>query len=182
MKLNLGCGGRKLPGYINVDSEAYEAPDVLVDLGRAKWPWPDDSVDEMHASHVLEHLPGETFFHFLREAYRVGKPGAKLHVALPWPRHDIFLNDPTHVRAVMPATLLMFSQRYVQVLAERDPPIILTDFGKRNGINLDLDENIQYRFDPAVMTDGADPEELERRGRHENNVIFEWFGVLTVVK
>lgn len=132
------------------------------------------------ASHVLEHLPGESFFHFMRELYRVCKHGATVKVSLPWPRHDLFLNDPTHCRPILPATLIMFSPRYIAELAARKQ--YLTDFGTRCGVNFELAKEIQYCFDPSIDPRTEDPVTLDYRIKHENNIIMEWQGVLKVIK
>ena len=176
LKLNLGCGRRKLLGYVNVDAQAMEDPDVVCDLGIEQWPWADNSVDAALASHVLEHLPGESFFHFLRELYRVCKAGATIDVVLPHPSHDIFLNDATHARAVMPGTLAMFSKHYVETLAKKG--LFLTPFYKYHGVDFSMPK-VMYTFDAAVDKD--DPE-LEWKAKHLRNIIFEWSATLTVVK
>lgn len=177
MKLNLGCGGKKLPGYVNVDSWKSESPDVLCDLGAERWPFADSSVDEALAEHVLEHLPGQAFFHFMQEMYRVLKPGGTVKVVLPHPRHDIFLSDPTHCRAVMPGTLLMFSRG--QLAALRAKGMQLTDFGERYGVDFRMETNVHYEFDAAV--DLAAPD-LEWQAKHLSNIIKEWSTTLTAVK
>ena len=177
MKLNLGSGGKKLPGWVNVDAQALEEPDVVCDLSGDRWPWEDSSVDEVFASHVIEHIaPGEPFFQFMRELWRVCKPGATVTVVLPHPRHDIFLNDPTHLQAVMPGTLAMFSKKYSDMLAVKGQK--LTPFWKYFGIDFDLGK-VRYWFDPGV--DKNDPE-LEWKSKHLSNIIFEWGVTLTVVK
>lgn len=176
LKLNLGCGQQKLPEHVNVDSQPLENPDLVVDLGREVWPWPDNSVDSAVASHVLEHLPGQSFFHFLKELYRVCKPGATVEIVLPHPRHDIFLQDPTHARPVMPGTLAMFSKAYVEGLAAKGQS--LTPFYKYISVDFDL-TNVRYVFDASV--DMGDPE-LSWKAKHLNNIIFEWQATLVAVK
>lgn len=111
LKLNLGCGASRLPGFVNVDK--FGEPDVRHDLEVFPWPWETSSVGEVVMSHVLEHLGQATdvYLGIIRELYRVCAPGATIHVVVPHPRHDDFLIDPTHVRPVTPEGLAMFSQR-----------------------------------------------------------------------
>lgn len=155
-----------------------ENPDIVVDLAKETWPWPDNSVDEAFASHVLEHIGPvpEGFFHFMKEVHRVLKPGAALTVILPHPSHDIFLNDPTHVHAIMPGTFAMFSKKYSDLLALRGQR--LTPFWKYFGIDFDLGK-IKYWFDKDVDGDAPD---LEWQAKHLRNIISEWGTTLTVVK
>ena len=113
MKLNLGCGNYKMDGFVNVDKFEYCEPDEVVDLEVFPWPWADNAVDEVVMSHVLEHLGQETevYFGIIKELYRVCGDGAEVRIAVPHPRHDDFLNDPTHVRAVTVEALAMFSKK-----------------------------------------------------------------------
>lgn len=162
---------------MNVDSEPAENPDVLLDISRSRWPWPENTIEKVEASHVLEHIePGEPFFHCIRELYRVCKPGAKVHVVLPHPSHDIFLNDPTHRQAIMPGTLAMFNKRHVEALAAKGD--FLTPFYKYLGVDFDF-RTAKYTLDPAV--DKNDPE-IEWKMKHCRNIIFQWSATLTVVK
>ena len=111
LKLNLGSGQNPLPGYLNVDK--YGNPDLTCDLESFPWPWADNSVAEIQMFHVLEHLgaTAETFIGIMKEMYRVCEPGALIHIAVPHPRHDNFIGDPTHVRPVVPMTLALFSRK-----------------------------------------------------------------------
>jgi predicted SAM-dependent methyltransferase len=54
LRLNLGCGMRRLDGFVNVDK--FGEPELRHDLETFPWPWPDDSVVEVLLNHVLEHL------------------------------------------------------------------------------------------------------------------------------
>ena len=112
MKLNLGCGQNRREGYVNVDREPAVEPDVVMDMEDFPWPFDTDSVDEVVANHVLEHIGATTnvFIGVMQEIYRICRAGATIHIAVPHPRHDNILNDPTHVRAVTPMTMALFSR------------------------------------------------------------------------
>jgi len=177
IKLNLGCGSKKLPGFVNVDAQPMEDPDVVVRLDTDRWPWNDNSVEAVEASHVIEHIaPVEPFFHFMRELHRVCANGARVHITLPHPSHDIFLQDPTHQHAILPGTLAMFSKKYAEMLAKHGHQ--LTPFWKYFNIDFDMGP-VRYTFDPAV--DGSDPD-LEYKARHCRNIIKEWETTMVVCK
>jgi predicted SAM-dependent methyltransferase len=55
-KLDLGCGLNPKEGFEGVDVRGGVAKHV-VDLFKFPWPFEDNSVDELHASHLLEHVP-----------------------------------------------------------------------------------------------------------------------------
>lgn len=84
-KLNLGCGDKILPGYINVDvaeSRRGYKPDVLCDL-RNLTPFGDDEADEILSVHVIEHFWRWEVVDILREWTRVLKPGGSLILECP---------------------------------------------------------------------------------------------------
>jgi hypothetical protein len=56
LRLDLGCGNNPREGFEGVDKFAPNAKHK-VDLFKFPWPWADNSVDELHASHFLEHIP-----------------------------------------------------------------------------------------------------------------------------
>lgn len=83
MKLDLGCGTRKKEGYIGVDSRQFDGVDVVCDLGTEPWPWQDDTVEEAHSSHMVEHLTAPQRIHFVNELHRVLKRGGKATLVTP---------------------------------------------------------------------------------------------------
>lgn len=71
IKIDLGCGKNKREGFLGVDSIDFEGVDVVLNVGKDPWPWEDGSVDEVHASHFVEHLEPEERIHFVNELFRV---------------------------------------------------------------------------------------------------------------
>lgn len=83
MKLNIGCGETKLEGFINIDIEDSTKPDLILDLKKEPFPYPNDSVDQINCLHNLEHIELKYWNQVLSEFYRVLKPEGKLLLAYP---------------------------------------------------------------------------------------------------
>ena len=92
--LELGCGAHKTPGAVGVDRVAGPGVDVVHDLRRLPWPFPDGAFDEVRLSHILEHL--DDVLGAMGEIHRIARPGAQV---LIWTPHYSSMNswtDPTH--------------------------------------------------------------------------------------
>jgi hypothetical protein len=81
LKLNLGCGKTVMDGFEGADSRDFGQKHKL-DLTKT-WPWKDESVDEAHSSHFVEHLDVKGRIHFANELYRVLRVGAKCLIITP---------------------------------------------------------------------------------------------------
>ncbi len=68
--LNLGCGARFHPDWVNVDFVSSDPRVQRYDL-RNGIPYPDGTFDVTYHSHVLEHFSKEAAGDFLRECRRV---------------------------------------------------------------------------------------------------------------
>lgn len=171
MKLNLGSGSKRYPEYLNIDCDSGSNPDFVVDLETEKLPFEDNSIDEVLAHHILEHL-GEGFFNCVKELYRVCKDGASIYVKVPHPRHDIFLIDPTHKRPIYPFTLDMFSKSRNK--NDLDSGGCETPLGFIHNVDMYVEE---YRFnlDPYWQEkfQYMSEDECSHAARSFNNVIVE---------
>ena len=82
MKLHLGCYGKKIPDFVNVDIRPEVNPDLLDDafkLEKVK----NGSVDLIYASHVLEHGDFNETEMALQRWSDVLKSGGKIRLAVP---------------------------------------------------------------------------------------------------
>ena len=85
LSLNLGCGDKLLPGYVNVDvapARAGKNPDVVCDIRRLVQ-FPDACANEVLAVHVVEHLWRWEVVEVLREWARVLSPGGRMVLECP---------------------------------------------------------------------------------------------------
>lgn len=92
LRLNLGSGNNHIPGFVSVDKFDKEA-DVMADI--CYLPYEDNTVEEIVAYQVIEHLPywqtsllvnsiGEQYEPtFFQECYRVLKKGGKMITECP---------------------------------------------------------------------------------------------------
>jgi SAM-dependent methyltransferase len=93
--LNVGCGSRYAPGWINIDFNSVDTAVRALDLSHGI-PYPDDHFDVVYHSHVLEHLPREGGAFLLRECHRVLRPGGVIRVVVP----DLELLARSYLRAL----------------------------------------------------------------------------------
>ena len=82
MRLNLGCGTSKLPGFINCDADEALNPDKIVDLTKPL-PSESSSASLVVCSHTIEHIPEMYHGTLLLEIQRVLKTYGKAIFAYP---------------------------------------------------------------------------------------------------
>lgn len=108
-KLHLGCGHDRKEGYINIDSSPIVKPDMVLDLEKLPLPVEDDSIDEIVANHVLEHI--RNFVPLVHELHRISRSGTLIFIKTPFYAAWGQYNDPTHVRFFTPFTFDYFSEQ-----------------------------------------------------------------------
>jgi SAM-dependent methyltransferase len=106
--IELGCGPRKsVPGAWGVDRARFPTVDVVADLD-APLPFADGSVDEIHSSHLLEHL--DDLAAVLADHHRVLRPGGHAVHVVPHFSNPYFYSDYTHRRFFGLYTLCYFTK------------------------------------------------------------------------
>ena len=156
IKLELGAGKRKMEGWTTIDME--DSCDIFLDL-RSPIPFPDNSVDTIYSSHLLEHFYYSDLVDFLAECYRILKKDGSFKVAVPNAKIylDAYLNkvelDIDYYFRYKPAFNYNSKIDYVNYIAymnrghhymfdEENLPIILANTGF---------SNVRVReFDPSL--------------------------------
>ena len=82
VKLHLGCGTKKLAGWVNIDSVRACSPDLLHDLTKPL-PFDDRVADEILAEDLLEHFDKYLRFLIFYEWARVLKVNGTITVQVP---------------------------------------------------------------------------------------------------
>ena len=106
MKLHLGCGVDYKEGYINCDWTDKIKVDKVVDLEKPLIMFESNSITEVLANHVFEHI--NNFIPLMQELHRVCKKDSKIIIRTPFYSSWGQFNDPTHVRFFTPYTFNYF--------------------------------------------------------------------------
>lgn len=81
-KLHVGCGTNVVPQWLNCDLFPSSLHVVHLDAVRP-FPFPDSSFDFIFSEHMIEHVTFLSGQGFLRECFRVLKPGGVIRIATP---------------------------------------------------------------------------------------------------
>lgn len=83
MKLHIGCGKKKLQGFIHVDVEKHDHIDVVCDIRSLDKYFEPESIDEVYACHVIEHVSRHDICLLFSNLFNILKPGGILRMAVP---------------------------------------------------------------------------------------------------
>lgn len=125
MELLLGAGSSRVkrlgrPGrqawreLVTLDIEPRHRPDVVHDLAALPLPFADDSADEIHAYHVLEHVgrQGDWRFFFAQwsDFWRILRPDGHFFGIVPHWSSRWAWGDPSHTRIITTDSLTFLCQ------------------------------------------------------------------------
>lgn len=181
LKLNLGCGVHKMEGFKGVDISPDVKPDYCFDIRKTPWPFKDNSVDEVHCSHFLEHLDGMERISFFNELYRIMKAPYKdedeveikstARMITPAPFTHRYMQDPTH-------KFPMVVQEFYNYLSK--------DNRKAMGLEhypliCDFQWMGKFHSDPAANLVGRNDEYIADKMRYNINILLDLDVTLTKI-
>lgn len=98
VRLDLGCGENKQPGFVGIDYRKLKGVDIVHNLEQYPYPLPDECASLAVASHVVEHINphGGVFIDFMNEVWRLLKFGGEFIIGTPYAGSPGYYQDPTH--------------------------------------------------------------------------------------
>lgn len=85
MRIDLGCGGNKVPGCVGVDIHRGHQPDIIADIRKPIPGLAAGCAEFVVCRHVLEHLPEGDWRQVLKEMKRLLRPGGRFELHIPHP-------------------------------------------------------------------------------------------------
>lgn len=102
LRLHIGSGNVRLPGWTNVDAQRLPGVDVVADVTRGL-DLADAEAEAVFSEHFLEHLAVDDALRFLLEVYRVLAEGGWVRLTTPnldwvWSTHYRLGGEPAEKR------------------------------------------------------------------------------------
>jgi SAM-dependent methyltransferase len=110
MNINLGCGDKRVDGFLGVDRYPAQAVELLCDVERSL-PFRDSTIDAIHLDNLIEHVLDITGL--MRELVRVARSGARITIITP---HFSSLGswmDPTHLHHLSYFSMNHYEHEYL---------------------------------------------------------------------
>ena len=139
--VEVGAGlTRRVPSAITIDQLDFETIDIVANINEGIGFLPNESVDEFHSTHVLEHV--SNFEQLMREMHRTLKKGGKICGTVPHFANPYFYSDYTHSSFFGLYTFCYFSK---QDYFKRKVPPFYNDFYFEI-ISIDLEFKSEFLF------------------------------------
>ena len=112
IRLDLGCGADKQPGFVGIDRQPLPGVDIIHDLEVFPYPLPDECCLTIVGSHIVEHIKPWLMIDFMNELWRLMKPGGQLAFVHPYGVNDLYVQDPTHCNPCNAVTWHYFDPKH----------------------------------------------------------------------
>jgi len=107
IQIDLGCGNRKLDGYIGVDTFKSKKTDLISNIENGL-PFKNNSIDKIYSSFLFEHISNP--IKLFQEIYRVCKNNTIVKFRVPYYQSVTQYKDPTHKTPIMPEMIRYFTE------------------------------------------------------------------------
>ena len=108
IKLDVGCGQYKEPGFIGIDIRALECVDIVHDLCDFPWPLEDNSCSEIRMILVWACLEPKYRIKIMDELWRIAQKGCKLTIKETHTLARTMMHDPIYYTGANEITFCYF--------------------------------------------------------------------------
>ena len=112
IRLDIGCGENKQPGFVGMDIRKCDAVDIVWDAQDFPYPLPDNICLQILLSHLWEHIEPKNRIKLMDELWRIMKPEGQLLISVPYYLSFGAYQDPTHYPCPNEATFTYFDPGY----------------------------------------------------------------------
>jgi predicted SAM-dependent methyltransferase len=81
--LNFGCNDFRMNGFTNIDINAQNGPDVVMDLRNLRQNYAENEVDFIYAGHFFEHISWDFGKKLMQDVHSVLKPYSSIVISVP---------------------------------------------------------------------------------------------------
>jgi len=124
VKIDLGCGSKKEPGFFGIDIKPFDCVDMVADLSTGI-PLPDNYADYIKAYDFIEHIQDK--IKIMNEIWRVLKPGGVADIMVPSTDGRAAFQDPTHIS--------FWNENSFHYYLNEDEDSVHTKYSRSIGIN-----------------------------------------------
>ena len=163
IRLDLGCGDNKQPGFTGLDKRDLPEVDIVHDLEEFPYPLPDESCLMIMGTHIIEHIKPWLTLQMWDEFWRILKPGGQMALVTPYGQSEAYIQDPTHCNPYNAQTFQYWDWRYPLWEVYKPKPWITEEgfpIWRVNG-NLEVIMNKVTEEDAKKIDKYYDPETLE---------------------
>jgi len=159
IRLDVGCGANKRPGWVGMDIRALEGVDIVHNILDFPWPLADNVACIVQLSHLLEHIPPtdyklyKTFdeagnlidvqlkriwaqMALLDELWRVCEDDGQIWITAPYGYSHGFVQDPTHAKPINESLFEYFDPQYMLYSIYKPKPWRINTIEYQTGGNI----------------------------------------------
>jgi len=108
VKLDVGCGTNKQPGYVGLDRVQTPGVDIVHDIQKFPWPVPSGSCSSILMSRVWEYVEPKHRDRLMNELWRVCRHDGQLLLASPY-AGTLLANSGNHYSCPTELTFLAYT-------------------------------------------------------------------------
>ncbi len=178
MKVDIGCGCNKQPGYFGIDCREIPEADLVWDINKPI-PLPDNSIEFVMASRSLSYV--DNLFSVLGDLYRLCAHKAVMCILAPYAHSFVHLTNPNVKQRFDESSPRYWTSHFHEPSHGTSCPPPSPYEGEEPPFDFRL-LRMEFRYAPEFSPPDYELEELEMLQRVQSNVVDEILYYVVAVK